>query len=96
MKNDFSKAKRVLDSYIYLKERAYSHVGLVATLADINAALNKLNARHRYILKMIHFQGYRQYEVGDKLGIKKNTIYSVYQTALKHFDNAFFGGSDEV
>ena len=81
--------KKILDIYILAKARSESNIEVVEYIVDIEAALNRISKRHRFILTKIHFEGYNQVEVANMLGITKSTLNGVYATALEAFKKEF-------
>lgn len=81
--------KKILDVYILAKARSESNIEVVEYIVDIDAALNRISKRHKFILTKIHFEGYSQVEVANMLGITKSTLNGVYATALKAFRKEF-------
>ena len=81
--------KKILDIYILAKARSESNIEVVEYIVDIEAALNRISKRHRFILTKIHFEGYSQVEVANMLGITKSTLNGVYTTALEAFKKEF-------
>lgn len=83
--------KQVLNLYPYIKSRSNDNIDVINHIVDIDAALNKISKRHRFILKKIHFEGYTQTEVSEMLGVTKSTLNGVYNTALESFRKAYKG-----
>lgn len=81
--------KKILDIYILAKARSESNIEVIEYIVDIEAALNRISKRHRFILTKIHFEGYSQVEVANMLGITKSTLNGVYATALEAFKKEF-------
>lgn len=81
--------KKLLDIYTLAKSRSESNIEVVEYIVDIDAALNRISKRHRFILTKIHFEGYSQVEVANMLGITKSTLNGVYATALEAFKKEF-------
>lgn len=81
--------KKILDVYTLARARSESNIEVIEYIVDIDAALNRISKRHRFILTKIHFEGYSQVEVANMLGITKSTLNGVYATALEAFRKEF-------
>ena len=81
--------KKLLDVYTLARARSESNIEVIEYIVDIDAALNRISKRHRFILTKIHFEGYSQVEVANMLGITKSTLNGVYATALEAFRKEF-------
>lgn len=81
--------KKILDVYTLARARSESNIEVIEYIVDIDAALNRISKRHRFILTKIHFEGYSQVEVANMLDITKSTLNGVYATALEAFRKEF-------
>lgn len=81
--------KKLLDVYTLARARSESNIEVIEYIVDIDAALNRISKRHRFILTKIHFEGFSQVEVANMLGITKSTLNGVYATALEAFRKEF-------
>ena len=79
-------SKKVISLYSQLKASATNNIEVIGYLIDIEAALNKLKPRHKFILEKICIEGYTQAEVAAMLGITKSTLNGVYHNALIQFE----------
>lgn len=81
--------KKILDVYTLARARSESNIEVIEYIVDIDAALNRISKRHKFILTKIHFEGFSQVEVANMLGITKSTLNGVYATALEAFRKEF-------